>query len=210
MDMIVPKWHWRRDPTDNPLILNQVYGIALHHMDHPTADIWDVEKWHLDRDNKTWKGFGYNYWVGFDGTIYEGRGLNQGGGLYGDDNKHVISIGFQGGYHPNKKFQCNFQMPSKQFESGVKLIKWLIDRIPTIDVVDGHHRWGNTTCPGMYFPLKRMIDSATKDPTEILVDELISRDILTDREGWLKALRGQVPVNPEYLKIAFSRVIDKL
>ncbi|WP_185819589.1 hypothetical protein [Salibacterium salarium] len=30
------------------------------------------------KNNKGWNGIGYNFWISFDGKIYEGRGLNQG------------------------------------------------------------------------------------------------------------------------------------
>ena len=37
-----------------------------------------LESWHI---NKGWVAIGYNYWIGFDGKVYEGRGLNKGAGV---------------------------------------------------------------------------------------------------------------------------------
>jgi len=166
MNIVKPNWHWRLDPAVSPLKLEEVDSIALHHMAHPTADIWEIEKWHLDRDNRTWKGFGYNYWIGFDGSIYEGRGLNQGAGVL-DNNSHIISIGFQGAYEPSTKYKCNSIMPEAQYLSGVELIRYLRRLITTIKTIDGHKHWQNTSCPGKYFPLAVMITEALMEDTAV-------------------------------------------
>ncbi len=158
MKIIKPEWHWREDPAVDPLNLASVDSIALHHMDHSTAGIWDIERWHLARAG--YKGFAYNYWVGFDGAVYEGRGLNEGAGVL-NENGHIISIGFQGGCEPSDKFQCNTQMPEEQFNAGVELIKYLRGIIPSITTVAGHKHWSGTVCPGRYFPLEKMIKEAT-------------------------------------------------
>ena len=76
-----------------PLDLGREKGIALHHMAHPTADVKMVEAWHVNKEG--WVAIGYNYWVAFDGTVYEGRGLSQGAGVL-NQNSSVVSIGFKG------------------------------------------------------------------------------------------------------------------
>ena len=77
-----------------PLDLKKVDSIVLHHMAHSTADVKTIETWHI---NKGWVAIGYNYFVAFDGTVYEGRGLNESASVSGH-NHHIISIGFQGDY----------------------------------------------------------------------------------------------------------------
>lgn len=153
MNIIKPNWHWRVDPSVDPLNKSEVDSIALHHMAHPTADIWEIEKWHLERDNGTWKGFAYNWWVGFDGSIYEGRGVNEGAGVL-NENGHIVSIGFQGDYDGLTKV-----MPYAQFKSGLEVIQMVKGLFPNIKYVDGHNHWQNTSCPGKYFPLNKFIDS---------------------------------------------------
>lgn len=142
-----------------PLNLKQVEGIALHHMDHPTWNFNDVHAFH--RDTRGWLGIGYNYWIGFDGKIYEGRGLSQGAHVKGCNDK-LIGIGFQGEYDG-----LNGSMPDAQFNAGVELIKWLKDQIPTARVVHGHNHWQSTACPGKHFPLVEMI-SLKKRGVEIV------------------------------------------
>lgn len=138
-----------------PLNLSKVDSIALHHMEHPTATFRDVERWHVE-DNE-WRAIGYNFWIGFDGKIYVGRGFNVGAGV-GNNNSHVISIGFQGAYH-----ETGNEMPEAQYEAGVKLIKWLKLRVDAITTIGGHGSWNSTSCPGDSFPLEEMADESGLD-----------------------------------------------
>ena len=129
------------------LNLSKVDSIALHHMAHPTADIKTVEGWHIDQG---WRALGYNFWVGFDGTIYEGRGFKLGAGVT-NQNGHIISIGFQGDYHSKET-----KMPDAQFNAGVDIIKYVMGNVPTAKVIGGHGEFMATACPGKYFPLEEM------------------------------------------------------
>ena len=131
-----------------PLDLSKVTGIALHHMAHATAGMDEIHQWHLARG---WKGFAYNYWVDYDGNVYECRGLNAGGGLLDPLNDVIISIGFQGDYDKTQT------MPKAQFIAGCELIRHLRMQIPTINLVAGHKHWQATSCPGQYFPLQEML-----------------------------------------------------
>lgn len=147
MNLIKPAWHWRFPPSDNPLVISDVDSISIHHTAHPSADIWEVERWHLERDNGTWKGFGYNWWIGKDGVVCEGRGFNEGAGVL-NQNGHIISIVFQGDYHNTDKL-----MPPIQYASGIELIKYLIPFLPNLQIIVGHSYFCGTECPGQYFPL---------------------------------------------------------
>ena len=129
------------------LDLSKVDSIALHHMAHPTADVKTVEGWHIAQG---WRAFGYNYWVGFDGTVYEGRGLHLGAGV-DNQNGHIISIGFQGDYHSKP-----VNMPDEQFNAGVDIINYVMEKVPSINKIGGHGDFMATACPGKYFPLEEM------------------------------------------------------
>lgn len=139
-----------REPLQ-PLNLKKVNAIALHHMAHPTADIYEVQRWHL---NQGWRGFGYNYWVGFDGTVYEGRGLRLGAGV-ANHNDHIISIGFQGNYQSGVGLDVN-TMSDAQFNAGVYIIRWVQKQVPTATRIGGHGEFMATACPGDKFPLGEM------------------------------------------------------
>lgn len=168
------------------LNLSKVDSIALHHMAHPTADIKTVEGWHIDQG---WRALGYNFWVGFDGTIYEGRGFNLGAGVE-NQNGHIISIGFQGDYHSK-----NIPMPDAQFNAGVDIIKYVMSKVPTITKIGGHRDFMSTVCPGLFFPLEEMKTLKKRgihkeELTEIndIVWEYAHRGIITDSTLWLKKL----------------------
>ena len=130
-----------------PLNLQRVKGIAIHHMAHATADIKTVEGWHLGQG---YNAIGYNYWVGFDGTIYEGRGLNQGAHTLGH-NDTTIGIGFQGDYSKA------VEMPVEQFNAEIDIIAYVKSKVPSIVKIGGHKDFMATACPGKYFPLAEMI-----------------------------------------------------
>ena len=129
-----------------PLNLKKVDSIALHHMDS-NADVKEIERIHIA---KGWRAIGYNFWVGFDGTIYRGRGLNLGAGVE-NQNGHIISIGFQGDYHAKP-----VTMPDKQFNSGIDIIEYVKREVPSVRNVAGHKDFMATACPGKYFPLEEM------------------------------------------------------
>ena len=135
-----------KKPLQN-LNLSKVDAIALHHMAHPTADVKTVEGWHI---NQGWRAFGYNFWVGFDGTVYEGRGFKLGAGVE-NQNGHIISIGFQGDYHSKE-----VTMPDAQFNAGVEIIKYVMEKVPSVKKTGGHGEFMPTACPGKYFPLEEM------------------------------------------------------
>lgn len=135
-----------KQPLQN-LNLSKVDAIALHHMAHPTADVKTVEGWHI---NQGWRALGYNFWVGFDGTVYEGRGFKLGAGVE-NQNGHIISIGFQGDYHSKET-----KMPDAQFNAGIDIIKYVMEKVPSVKKIGGHGEFMATACPGKYFPLEEM------------------------------------------------------
>lgn len=166
-----------------PLNLKNVDSIALHHTAHPTADVKTVEGWHI---NQGWRAFGYNFFVAFDGTVYEGRGFNMGAGVE-NQNGHIISIGFQGDYHSKDRV-----MPDAQFNAGVDIIKYVMEKVPTIKQIGGHKDYMATACPGKYFPLSEMktLKKRVGELTSIndIVWEFAHRGIITDINLWLKKL----------------------
>ena len=167
------------------LNLAKVDSIALHHMAHPTADVKTVEGWHI---NQGWRALGYNFWVGFDGTVYEGRGFNLGAGVT-DQNGHIISIGFQGDYHSK-----DVKMPDAQFNAGVDIIKYVLEKVPTIKKIGGHKDYMATACPGKYFPLEEMKTLKKRNAVEELTNvndivwEYHHRGIISNPSLWLQKL----------------------
>lgn len=161
--------HLKFNGSLSPLDLNRVTSIALHHIEHSTADVYEVHRWHL---NNTWAGIGYAYFVDKEGNIFLGRGLNKNAGVL-DCNGFIVSVAFQGNYMTDR-------MPDAQFNAGGELIQYLKNKVPTIKYVDGHCRWNPTSCPGEKFPLAKMINAKPKQK-EVVVMEPIpqwKKDIL--------------------------------
>jgi len=192
-----------------PLNLKKVDSIALHHMAHPTADIKEVEGWHI---NQGWIALGYNFWVAFDGTVYGGRWFNQGAGVL-NQNSHIISIGFQGDYNSKP-----VNMPDAQFNAGIELIEFIKSEVPTIKKVDGHNGFMATACPGQYFPLTEMQKGIKRNVAnqfsyDNTVNNMILDGIISGNENmqhWEKALAGKHEFKPEYVRTILDKYHNKL
>lgn len=165
-----------------PLVIKNVDSIAFHHMAHKTWDVKDVEKHHVYENG--WDAIGYNYWISFDGTIYEGRGINKGAGVSGH-NSHIISVGLQGDFES--------QIPTEaQYNSARELVAYLKEKIPSIKNIGCHKDWNATACPGKNFDIKK-ITNYNEKPKELttvndIVWELSQRGIITDKALWMKKL----------------------
>ena len=146
--------------------LKKVGMIILHHMAHKTADIQAVHNYHRSRtyinsSGKTgyWSGIGYNYFITFDGTIYEARGLNVGAHTLNYNNRS-IGIGFQGDFQQQ-------EMPDAQLKAGAALCnKLLKDHSLTEKDIKRHKDLSATACPGKNFRFTDMKELLTtvKDP----------------------------------------------
>ncbi|XOQ16689.1 MAG: Autolysin [Shouchella clausii] len=130
-----------------PLAKSKVKKIVQHHMAHQTWDIHDVHKFH--RDSNGWSGIGYNFWIGFDGTIYQGRGFNVGAHV-GGHNSYTLGVGYQGDFTKQK-------MTDAQLQAGAALNAWLVSECNTkaSDII-GHNVLASTACPGKNFRMTEL------------------------------------------------------
>jgi hypothetical protein len=140
-------WQYRLGYITEP-----VAKLIQHHMEHPSWDVYQVHGFHLTRtymqpDGTTgyWAGIGYSYWIGFDGTIYEGRGRMLGGHAGADWNNRTLGIGYQGDFNSQN-------MTDEQVASGAWLnAVLLVESGLTPDDIIGHSAVSDTTCPGANF-----------------------------------------------------------
>lgn len=131
--------------------LKKVDMIVLHHMAHKTAGIYDVHHWHKNKTYTNsagkasyWSGIGYNYFITFDGIIYEARGLHVGAHTSGYNNRS-IGIGFQGDFQQQ-------QMSDAQLKAGAALCaKLLKDYSLAPQDIKKHNDLAATGCPGKNF-----------------------------------------------------------
>lgn len=128
--------------------LERVEKLIQHHMAHPSWDFRDVHEFH--RDSRGWAGIGYNYWIGFDGTIYEGRGLHVGAHAGSNWNGRSLGIGYQGHFEEQ-------EMTDEQLEAGAWLnARFIEDFDLSIADIIGHREVSSTACPGSNFKMAEL------------------------------------------------------
>lgn len=187
------------------LNLKNVDAVALHHTAHPTADVKTVEKWHI---NNGWRAIGYNFFVGFDGTVYEGRGFNLGAGVE-NQNGHIISICFQGDYE-----NTNLEMPSEQFNAGIDIIKYVKEKVPAVKKIAGHKDFTATACPGKNFPLEEMkrlkkrVEKMKLESANDIIWELSQMIEISDVDSAVKSLEKAKEENSSLYWILY-KIVNK-
>lgn len=140
--------------------------IVLHHLAHPTWDIFDTHKNHIEENG--WIGIGYNYFVDLAGNIYKGRGRNIGAHAGTQWNSKTLGIVFQGNFEQQ-------EMPDKQLAAGIWLVRKLLadENLGVGDVV-GHRDVAATLCPGKNFRMRELKEGLLK---EMLKVKIFGKDI---------------------------------
>ncbi|GAF66933.1 N-acetylmuramoyl-L-alanine amidase [Bacillus sp. TS-2] len=130
-----------------PINKNSITKQVQYHMAHKTWDVNQVHEYHLN-GNK-WSGIGYNWWITFDGTKYEGRAWNVGAHTIGH-NSTTLGIGYQGDFTTQA-------MTEAQVIAGAALNAWLMTQCPnvkSVSVIVGHKDLTLTACPGKNFRMQ--------------------------------------------------------
>ena len=104
-------------------------------------DVNDIDRWHKERG---WKGVGYHYVIKLDGTIQEGRPLDQVGAHCTGHNKKSIGICYIGGLDKSGKPKDTRTVAQK--ESLRLLVNQLLERFPGSKVY-GHNEFAPKHCP---------------------------------------------------------------
>ena len=178
--MEIKKVNLRWNGTLRPLT-QKIQKLVMHHMAHPTWTFEQVHAFHQG-PSRGWHGIGYNYWIAFDGTIYEGRGENIGAHAHAEWNPITYGIGFQG------DFDANNNMTDAQVRSGAWLCRKLMKQhgLSVNDIV-GHKDVNATACPGRYFRMADLKAAALTEPQTGGVD-LKRGDRGISVERWQKRL----------------------
>ena len=145
-------------------LTQKIQKLVMHHMAHPTWTFEQVHAFHQG-PRRGWHGIGYNYWVAFDGTIYEGRGENIGAHAHAEWNPITYGIGFQG------DFDANNNMTDAQVRSGAWICKKLMKQHGlSVDDIVGHKDVNATACPGRYFRMADLKAAVLTEPQSGGVD----------------------------------------
>lgn len=138
-----------RNPLE-PLKLDEVQYIIIHHLKEVSATPEQIHQWHLQNG---WSGAGYGEYIRKDGTVYIMRGDNVGAHCADNRNNYNYNsygIACEGNYDTEK------DIPTAQFMSLVNRIKYHKSRLPALKKIGGHREFISTACPGRYFPLERV------------------------------------------------------
>ena len=101
----------------------------------------DIDRWHRARG---WRGCGYHYLILLDGTIQQGRPLEQEGAHCQGHNAHSIGICYIGGLVSSGKPQ-DTRTP-EQRDMLWSLVKSLKKRFPSA-TIHGHNEFASKSCP---------------------------------------------------------------
>ncbi|XP_061173305.1 peptidoglycan recognition protein 1-like [Saccostrea echinata] len=102
--------------------------------------------------NRGWSDIGYNFLIGEDGNVYEGRGWGKEGAHTKGLNKYSIGICFIGNFDRRLPNQRALEAAKDLIRTGVKEGK-----IPTNFILKGHRDFSNTASPGecLYHDLQK-------------------------------------------------------
>ncbi|XP_051814076.1 peptidoglycan recognition protein 5 [Acanthochromis polyacanthus] len=147
---VVSRQQWgAAEPKDKENLTSPAGKIVIHHTALPSCTGLDECKARvasIQREHMSKKGFddiGYNFLVGGDGTVYEGRGWGVVGAHARGHNHDSLGIAFMGNF--------NNEAPSKE---AIKSVKELLQAgvseafiAPGFGLF-GHRDLGSTECPG--------------------------------------------------------------
>lgn len=101
----------------------------------------DIRRWHKAQG---WKDIGYHYVVDLDGTIEQGRPIDQAGAHTSGHNATTVGICYIGGIRDGKAADTRTEA---QKASMLRLVKALKVCFPTILKVSGHRDYAAKACP---------------------------------------------------------------
>lgn len=126
------------------MITRNIKKIIVHCADtkvNQNFDIKDVDQWHKQR------GFsmvGYHYYIKLDGTIQEGRNLEQVGAHCKGQNSDSIGICFEGGKNADGS---KWDSPlSAQLDAWHTLYQYLCLMFGNLPL-KGHYEYSEKSCP---------------------------------------------------------------
>ncbi len=171
MEVKQPDLKWNGTPQK--LDSDDTKNSIQHHMAHPSWDIYEVHAFH--RDSNGWFGVGYNYFVEFNGDIYEGRGDRVGAHVAGW-NDRSYGVGYQGYLHSDSTGHDQ-QMTDEQVESGAWINAKLLKDNPhlSLDDIIGHNDVSATACPGNNFRMDELRERTQQILDDCPVEEIESQ-----------------------------------
>jgi hypothetical protein len=150
-----------------PLDLDKIENFIIHHTACKTATPEQIHQWHLDKNDGT-IGFGYNEYIRKDGSVFIGRGFNEGAHTKGF-NHNSYGVCLEGNFNeedPTKDQLISLKARLNHIKSIAKNLK----------KVGQHKEYTNTSCAGRNFSLDLLnkTDDSFKDEGVKNIDEALS------------------------------------
>lgn len=172
---IICRWDWNARAPNSGMVKDPIKSkFAIHHSagnSNPSAaTVREIQRMHMDKNG--WSDCGYHFFIGKDGSCFEGRELKWQGAHVEGDNKGNIGICFLGCFDTS---QDNYVEPSQEMvERAGELIGVLAHHFslePSSKIIKGHkeHKNAHTLCPGDEVILlkQKIINKAIKTKKEI-------------------------------------------
>lgn len=105
------------------------------------VSVAEIDRWHKQRG---WKGIGYHYLVGLDGTVYHGRPVDRVGAHCRGHNAHSIGVCYVGGLDAQGRPADT--RTAAQKEALNHLLAVLKKRYPDAKIYS-HNWFANKACP---------------------------------------------------------------
>ncbi|WAR05965.1 PGSC2-like protein [Mya arenaria] len=147
---IVTRSQWgARDAKSNRTMHTPVSEFFIHHTDTPTctditsckARVQGIQNYHMDHNG--WSDIGYNFLVGEDGNVYEGRGWSFVGAHTQNYNSIAFGASMIGRYDSHLPNDKALTAVKNLIACGIQLCK-----IRSNYRLYGHRDAGQTSCPG--------------------------------------------------------------
>ena len=126
--------------------MRPIEEIIIHCTGTVPSDLTTVEavrRYHVN--TLGWKDIGYHYLIYLDGSIHQGRPIDQAGAHCKNHNQRTIGICYVGGLDLNKKPKDTRTL--RQVAAIRQLVQSLKVCFPTIKKVSGHYMYDNKACP---------------------------------------------------------------
>ena len=106
----------------------------------------DIRRWHTSPPNN-WKDIGYHYVIELDGSIHQGRPVEQVGAhcRQGGHNRHSVGVCYVGGCAKDGKTPKDTRTPAQK-EALARILTELHRRFPEA-TLHGHREFANKACP---------------------------------------------------------------
>ncbi|XP_004520320.1 peptidoglycan-recognition protein SC2-like [Ceratitis capitata] len=147
---IISRAQWgARAPTSTSYLSNGLSIAVIHHTASAycstqadcSQQVRNIQKYHMDSSG--WDDIGYNFLIGGDGQVYEGRGWNIVGAHVTNRNSKSIGISFIGNYNNNRPTAAQINAAKALLATAVSK-----GQLKSDYALYGHRHFKATECPG--------------------------------------------------------------